>query len=63
MGSSDPPLDVQEARSLAELREDWTRLAELDGDIFKTWEWARAVAAARRVPASFLERMRRHVPV
>ena len=38
----DSPLEVQEARSLAELRDDWTRLADLDGDVFKTWEWARA---------------------
>lgn len=42
MASPDSPLHVQEARSLEELRDDWTRLAELDGDIFKTWEWARA---------------------
>lgn len=38
----DSPLEVQEARSLTELRDDWTRLADLDGDVFKTWEWARA---------------------
>ncbi len=42
MGQRDSPLVVQEARSLDELRDDWTRLAELDGDVFKTWEWARA---------------------
>ncbi len=42
MAAPDSPLDVQEAQSLDELRDDWTRLAELDGDVFKTWEWARA---------------------
>jgi CelD/BcsL family acetyltransferase involved in cellulose biosynthesis len=36
------PLVVQEAGSLEELREDWARLSQLDGDLFKTWEWARA---------------------
>ena len=42
MASPKPALIVQEVRSLDDLRDDWTRLADLDGDIFKTWEWARA---------------------
>ena len=42
MGPHDSPLVVQEVATLEELRDDWTRLAELDGDVFKTWEWARA---------------------
>jgi CelD/BcsL family acetyltransferase involved in cellulose biosynthesis len=37
-----PPLLVEEVQSLDALRADWVRLAELDGDLFKTWEWARA---------------------
>ena len=41
MRPSGGPLVVREAASLEELRDDWTRLAELDGDLFKTWEWAR----------------------
>lgn len=39
---SDSPLIVQEVHCLETLREDWTRLADLDGDLFKSWEWARA---------------------
>ncbi|SDS16619.1 Acetyltransferase involved in cellulose biosynthesis, CelD/BcsL family [Friedmanniella luteola] len=35
------PLVAREVSSLEELHADWTRLAELDGDLFKTWEWAR----------------------
>lgn len=35
-------LVVREAGSLEELRADWTRLADEDGDVFRTWEWARA---------------------
>jgi CelD/BcsL family acetyltransferase involved in cellulose biosynthesis len=42
MRPPDAPLVVQEVETLEELRADWTRLAELDGDLFKTWEWARA---------------------
>jgi CelD/BcsL family acetyltransferase involved in cellulose biosynthesis len=42
MGPLNAPLVVEQVGSLDELREDWTRLAELDGDLFKTWEWARA---------------------
>jgi CelD/BcsL family acetyltransferase involved in cellulose biosynthesis len=42
MGSLSSPLLVQQVSRLEELRDDWTRLSELDGDLFKTWEWARA---------------------
>lgn len=41
-GERQVPLHHAKAQSLDELHDDWTRLAELDGDLFKTWEWARA---------------------
>lgn len=33
-------LQVERVEGLEALREDWTRLAELSGDVFRTWEWA-----------------------
>jgi hypothetical protein len=51
------PLLIEEVDSLDALRDEWTRLAELDGDLFKTWEWARAwedtYGAERRVLLTF----------
>ena len=33
-------LRLESVATLKELREDWQRLAELSGDVFRTWEWA-----------------------
>jgi CelD/BcsL family acetyltransferase involved in cellulose biosynthesis len=37
-----PELSVEPVADLAELREEWTALAERAGNLFATWEWADA---------------------
>src|SRR3954469_16344279 len=39
----DVPLHVREVATLPELEEDWERLAREDGDLFRSFTWARTV--------------------
>src|SRR6185436_20624931 len=53
------PLVVDEAASLEQVRDDWHRLAEVDTDLFRSYEWAQAWEAAagahRRLLLRFAE--------
>ena len=57
--SKSGPLVVDEAASLEQVRDDWHRLAEVDTDLFRSYEWAQAWEAAagahRRLLLRFAE--------
>ncbi|MGI8886678.1 MAG: GNAT family N-acetyltransferase [Gaiellaceae bacterium] len=47
------PLRFERVDSLEEVREDWSRLAELSGNVFLTWEWMAAWRQHRSMGSSW----------